>query len=100
MQSPKPVNTVSKEGIALFTYRLKSVDRMSVARNQDIFIHTKEEEDLEAEWEIFRGVLDRAISDYNGMREREGERIGADISAKIESIRQMTLDSCHRASCC
>ena len=65
---------------------------MTVARNQDIFTYQKEEEDLEAEWEIFRGVLDRAISDYNGMREREGERIGADISAKIESIRQMTLE--------
>ena len=29
MQSPKPVNTVSKEGIALFTYHLKSIGSAS-----------------------------------------------------------------------
>ena len=64
----------------------------SVARNQDIFTYEKEEEDLEAEWEIFRSVLEHAVSDYNLMREREGERIGADISAKIEAIRELSLE--------
>ena len=63
---------------------------MSVARNQDIFTYEKEAEDLEAEWERFRSVLELAISDYNSMREREGERIGADISAKIENIRELS----------
>ena len=64
----------------------------SVARNQDIFTYEKKEEDLDKEWEIFSSVLDRAISDYNLMREREGERIGADISAKIENIKALSLE--------
>ena len=60
---------------------------MSVARNQDIFIHTKEEEDLEAEWELFRSVLDEAILGYDTMRSTEGARAEADIRQKIELIR-------------
>ncbi len=60
---------------------------MTVARNQDIFTHEKADEDLEAEWEIFRSVLDSAILDYVAMREREGEKIGEDIKGKIELIR-------------
>ena len=60
---------------------------MSVARNQDIFTHEKEEEDLEAEWELFRSVLDDAIKGYSEMREREGARINEDVTAKIELIR-------------
>ena len=60
---------------------------MSVARNQDIFTHEREEEDLEAEWEIFRAVLDKAIADYNDMREAEGSKAEADIKAKVELVR-------------
>ena len=36
---------------------------MSIARNQDIFTYERPEEDLEAEWELIRSVLDEAISD-------------------------------------
>ncbi len=60
---------------------------MTVARNQDIFTSVKAEEDLDGEWEIFRAVLDGAVADYTDMREREGERIKADITAKIEQVR-------------
>ena len=60
---------------------------MSVARNQDIFTYDKAEEDLEAEWEIFRSVLDEAIAGYNEMREREGAKAESDIKAKIELVR-------------
>ncbi len=60
---------------------------MSVARNQEIFTYDKAEEDLEAEWEIFRSVLDEAISGYNEMREREGAKAESDIKAKIELVR-------------
>ena len=65
---------------------------MSLARNQDIFTYEKADEDLEGEWELFRSVLDRAIFDYNSMRAREGERIGQDISAKIENIRALASE--------
>ena len=60
---------------------------MSVARNQEIFTYDKAEEDLEAEWEIFREVLDEAITGYNEMRSREGAKAEADIKAKLEQVR-------------
>ncbi len=60
---------------------------MSVARNQEIFTYDKPEEDLEAEWEIFRSVLDEAIAGYVEMRQREGEKLEADIKLKIEQVR-------------
>ncbi len=60
---------------------------MTVARNQDIFTYDKPEEDLEAEWELFRSVLDKAIVGYTEMREREGAKAEADIKAKIELVR-------------
>ena len=59
---------------------------MTVARNQDIFRESRQELDLEAEWEILREVLDLAIADYVGMRTREGERIFADLSEKVELV--------------
>ena len=60
---------------------------MTVARNQDIFTYDKPEEDLEAEWELFRSVLDEAIVGYSEMRQREGAKAEADIKAKIELVR-------------
>ena len=60
---------------------------MTVARNQDIFTYDKEEEDLEAEWSIFREVLDEAIAGYLAMRTEEGRKAEEDIKAKIEQVR-------------
>lgn len=60
---------------------------MTVARNQDIFTHEREEEDLEAEWQRFREVLDDAIAGYDEMRHAEGAKAEADIKAKIELVR-------------
>ena len=60
---------------------------MTVARNQEIFTYDKPEEDLEAEWELFRSVLDEAIAGYTEMREREGAKAEADIKGKIELVR-------------
>ena len=60
---------------------------MAVARNQEIFTYAKEEEDAEAEWEIFRSVLDEAICGYSEMRTAEGKKAEDDIKAKIELVR-------------
>ena len=60
---------------------------MTVARNQEIFTYDKPEEDLEAEWEIFRSVLDEAIAGYVEAREREGAKLEADVKAKLELVR-------------
>ena len=61
---------------------------MSVARNQDVFTFDKGEEDLEAEWELFRSVLDEAIAGYSAMRESEGSKAEYDIKGKIELVRK------------
>ena len=72
-------------------YGLKDdISAMTVARNQDIFTYDKAEEDLEAEWEMFRSVLDEAIAGYSEMRLREGEKIERDIKAKVELVRNYT----------
>ena len=60
---------------------------MSVARNQDIFSYARADEDLEAEWELIRSVLDDAIAGYVEMRTVEGEKAAEDIKAKIEQVR-------------
>jgi len=75
----------------------EDISVMTVARNQDIFTHKKEEEDLEAEWELFRTVLDEAISGYLEMRTTEGARAEADIREKIELIRSY-VDEIERIS--
>ena len=77
---------------ALYSLRDKfsladDISVMSVARNQDLFTYEREEEDLEAEWEAFREVLDSAISGYNAMRTEEGRKAEEDIKAKIELVR-------------
>ncbi len=76
---------------ALYTLRDEfglsdDISVMSVARNQEIFKIEKKEEDIEAQWAVFRDVLDEAISGYNAMRTAEGEKAEADIKAKIELV--------------
>ena len=44
---------------------------MTVARNQDVFSYERADEDLEAEWELIRSVLDDAIA---GHRTRQNNR--------------------------
>ena len=63
---------------------------MTVAENRDIFTYDKPEEDLEAEWESFRTVLDSAIAGYVEMRSAEGAKAEADIKAKIERVRELS----------
>ena len=60
---------------------------MSVARNQEIFTYEKDEEDLEAEWDNVRAVLDEAIAGYTAMRTEEGRKAEEDIKGKIEQVR-------------
>ena len=60
---------------------------MTVARNQDVVSYERADEDLEAEWESIRSVLDEAIAGYVAMRTAEGEKIERDIKGKIELVR-------------
>ena len=71
---------------------------MSVSRNQDIFTYEKDDEDPEAEWEVFRSVLDECIAGYTAMRSAEGKRAEDDIKAKIELVRSYA-DEVEKISC-
>lgn len=59
---------------------------MSVARNQEIFRVKKPEEDVEADWARVMTALEPAVDAFLATREREGESLAADISAKLASI--------------
>ena len=63
---------------------------MTVARNQDIFLNEREDEDLEAEWLVIKEALDRAIVGYTDMRVSEGGKAEADIKLKIERVRALS----------
>ncbi len=59
---------------------------MSVARNNDVFVVSKPEEDAERDWLMIEPVLDEAIEAFLRVRETEGERLKADILEKLEKI--------------
>lgn len=61
-----------------------------VARNQDIFIVRKPEEDAERDWRLIQPVLDEAVSAFLKVRETEGERLKTDILAKLSKIEELT----------
>ena len=63
---------------------------MTVARNSDIFTHERSEEDLEAEWEVMKEVLDGAIAGYDAMRSEEGRKAWEDVCGKIERVRALS----------
>ena len=62
---------------------------MSVARNNDIFVIQKSEDDAEQDWADVREVLDEAVANFLAGRAREGANIEADLCAKVASIRRM-----------
>ena len=62
---------------------------MEVARDREVFSIKKPEGDIEAEWGELCPVLDVAIDRFISAREEEGERIEADLKAKIDHIREI-----------
>ncbi|MGM9644323.1 MAG: YicC/YloC family endoribonuclease [Eubacteriales bacterium] len=62
---------------------------MEVARDREVFSIKKPEGDIEAEWAQLCPVLDVAIDRFISAREEEGERIEADLKAKIEHIKDI-----------
>ena len=60
---------------------------LSVARNNDIFIIRKSEEDAEKDWTDLSTVLDQAIEKFLAARLREGENICRDLKDKVDNIK-------------
>ncbi|MFA5561802.1 MAG: YicC/YloC family endoribonuclease [Eubacteriales bacterium] len=59
---------------------------MSVARNPDLFTHTKVEADTDDEWAFLQDPLSRALADFKAMRAAEGERTRLDLMEKMASV--------------
>ncbi len=62
---------------------------MNVARFPDIFRAERLEEDEDKLWEAVSGVVKNALEEFSKMRAREGERIEADLTARIEYMRSV-----------
>ncbi len=62
---------------------------MSIARMPDVLTVKKPEEDEEKDWQTVKTALDGALDIFFEAREREGEKLRADIAEKIEAIREM-----------
>ena len=61
-----------------------------LARFPDVLTVEKKEEDLEAVAADICAVLDVALEDFNRMREREGEKLAADIFSRAATIEDYT----------
>ena len=70
---------------------------MSVARNNDVFVIKKSEEDTEKDWTDLRVVLDQAVDKFIASRQREGENIRRDLLAKVDAIKR-NVDEIERLS--
>lgn len=68
-------------------YGLKDDISVSLlSRFSDVFLVSKEQEDLETAGEDIVQVIDLAIADFNAMREREGQKLAEDIKARASKI--------------
>ncbi len=63
---------------------------MSIARMPDVLAVKKPDEDEEKDWQTVKTALDSALDIFLEAREREGDKLFADIASKIEAIRAMT----------
>ncbi|MBQ5833204.1 MAG: YicC family protein [Clostridia bacterium] len=61
---------------------------MSLARNQELFRIKRPEEDVERDWARVRSVLEKAVDSFLLGKQREGESLVRDITAKMERIRE------------
>lgn len=65
---------------------------MTVARNSDVFVIERKEEDLSEEWARVEEVLAAAAADFCAMREAEGARIEKDLREKVDNIRRIVSE--------
>ena len=61
----------------------------SLLRLPDIFTVTKEQEDEDAVWAVVSDAAAEALESFVQMREAEGERLSADLSAKLDGLERM-----------
>ena len=70
-------------------YGLKDdISVMSVARNSELFLVRKPEEDADRDWANVSLVLQKAAAAFLQSREAEGERLALDMRKKLEEIKE------------
>lgn len=57
-----------------------------LTRFSDILITRQEEEDQESIWQLVAEGLEKAVDDFEAMREREGARMVADLRLRAENV--------------
>ena len=67
----------------------RKYDPTDLARFPDVLAVEKQAEDLDRVKERLLTVLDRAIADFNAMRETEGGRLSADILGRADAIERL-----------
>ncbi len=71
-------------------YQLRDDISVSLlSRFQDVLLVEKSQEDVEAVAKDICSVLDVALSDFNAMRQREGEKLAQDIRGRADTIAQL-----------
>ena len=63
----------------------------TLARLPDLFIVQKAAPDEEALWRVIEPAVQAALAQLVEMREREGERLGADIRSRTEEVRGLVV---------
>ncbi|MBQ9131732.1 MAG: YicC family protein [Clostridia bacterium] len=61
---------------------------MTVARNSELFLVRKPEEDVERDWARVEKVLKQATDAFLAVREQEGESLAMDLRGKMETIKK------------
>lgn len=62
------------------------VTLMGLTRFSDIFISKEQDDNQDEMWEQVRAVLEPALADFVAMREREGQRMEADIRLRADNV--------------
>lgn len=65
------------------------ISTMTVARYMDVFTTERREEDEDALWNAVSQAFGGALEDFVQMRSREGERICADLKARVAYMREL-----------
>jgi uncharacterized protein (TIGR00255 family) len=69
------------------TYHLRDdISAALLSRFPDVLLVEKSQADAEEITADFLSVLDLALSDFNAMREREGEKLAADVRSRADAI--------------
>lgn len=71
-------------------YIKKSGYAADLARFPDVITVEKKEEDQEGIKALLLSALDAALRDFNGMREREGEKLAVDVLSRADTIEALT----------